>query len=229
MAKKEPRISINKLEGMLNERIVNVPFQGDSDVEVRIKRNLSLNEMLQFVEDVVSSCVNAESGVYSPEVMWFAIYSGVLTMYANFNLPSSIEKQYDLIYNTDAVEFVMSYINRGQYDEIVDAIRYRIDHERKIMESTMAKKMNDIVERMDSYIQQNESLFESVDEKDMAALVKNLASIGKLDEEKLVRALAESQKMEQDEKDKTDRIDERTSESDTSENGGTIVVLPRKK
>lgn len=78
MAKKESRISINKLEGMLNTLTASVPLPGDPNVEVKIKHNLSLNEMLQFVENVVSSCVDAESGKFYPEIMWFSIYSSVL-------------------------------------------------------------------------------------------------------------------------------------------------------
>lgn len=50
MAKKESRISINKLEGMLNTLTASVPLPGDPNVEVKIKHNLSLNEMLQFVD-----------------------------------------------------------------------------------------------------------------------------------------------------------------------------------
>lgn len=222
MAKKESRISINKLEGMLNARTTSVPLPGDTDVVVKIKYNLSLNEMLQFVENVVSSCVDSESGKYYPEIMWFSIYSSVLTMYANFNLPSNVEKQYDLIYNTDAVELVMGHINRDQYEEIVNAIRCRIDHERKIMENATVGKMNELVDRMTAYVQQSESLFGSVSSDDMSSLVRNLADIGKIDEDKLIHALVEARNNE--------RAENATTERECSPvKDGAILTLPRKK
>lgn len=196
MTKKESRISINKLEGMLNTSVASVPLPGNPETEVKIKYNLSLSEMLQFVEDVVSSCVDAENGKFYPEIMWFSIYSAVLTMYANFNLPSNVEKQYNLVYNTDAVELVMGYINRNQYKEIVDAIQSRIDHERKIMESTLLDKMSELVNRMTAYVQQSDTLFGSIDSEDMSSLVKNLADVGKIDEDKLIHALVESRRNE---------------------------------
>ncbi len=220
MAKKESRISINKLEGMLNTLTASVPLPGDPNVEVKIKHNLSLNEMLQFVENVVSSCVDAESGKFYPEIMWFSIYSSVLTMYTNFNLPSNVEKQYELIYNTDAVELVMGYINRGQYEEIVDAIRGRIDHERKMMENALFGKMSDLVERMTTYAQQSDTLFGSVDSEDMSSLVRNLANIGKIDEDKLIHALIESRRNE--------RADAASQDaSSTPVKNGTVLTLPR--
>lgn len=222
MAKKESRISINKLEGLLNTRTTSVPLPGDVDVEVKIKHNLSLNEMLQFVEDVVSSCVDAESGKFHPEIMWFSIYSAVLTMYANFNLPSNVEKQYDLIYNSDALELVMGHINRDQYEEIVNAIRSRIDHERKIMENAMVSKMNELVDRMTAYTQQSEALFGSVDSNDMSSLVRNLADIGKIDEDKLIHALVEARGIE--------HVEDATHDKDTTPvKDGAILTLPREK
>lgn len=222
MAKKESRISINKLEGVLNTLTTSVPLPGNPDVEVKIRHNLHLSEVLQFVENVVSSCVDAESGTFYPEIMWFSIYSSVLTMYANFNLPSNVEKQYDLIYNTDAVELVMGYINRSQYDEIVNAIQSRIDHERKIMENALFGKMAELVERMTAYAQQSDTLFGAVDNEDMASLVKNLADIGKIDEDKLIHALVESRNKE--------HVDNtQHNESSTHVKDGAILTLPRKK
>lgn len=222
MAKKESRISINKLEGMLNTPMVSVPLPGDPETEVKIKYNLSLSEMLQFIEDVVSSCVDAESGKFYPEIMWFSIHSAVLTMYANFNLPSNVEKQYNLVYNTDAVELVMGHINRNQYDEIVNAIQNRIDHERKIMENTMLDKMSELVSRITAYMQQSDTLFGSVDSEDMSSLVKNLADIGKIDEDKLIHALVESRRGE--------RIGEVSHDNGSvSARDGAVLALPRKK
>lgn len=222
MAKKMSRISVNKLDGLLDETTTSVPLPGAPDVEVRIKRNLSLNEMLQFVEDVVSSCVDTDSGKYLPEIMWFSIYSAVLTMYANFTLPSSVEKQYDLIYNTDAVDLVMEHINKAQYQEIVDAIQKHIDHDRKMMESSLAEKMNNIVERMDSYIKESENLLGSVSGDDMSSLIKNLAAIGSLDEDKLIHALVESQRSIR-------ANDNSIATADTPVKDGVVLTFPNKK
>lgn len=193
MARKEARISVNKLESVMNRTVTSIPLDGADGVEIRVKFNLTLSEVLQFVEDVVSSCIDTESGTYTPEIMWFSVYSSVLTRYANFNLPSNVEKQYDLIYNTDAVEQVMACINMNQYKEIVEAVQARIAHERAVMENSVIEKINKLVSRMNAYVEQSENLFGSVDSDDMSAVVRNLADIGKIDEEKLIKALAAAQ------------------------------------
>lgn len=80
----------------------------------------------------------------------------------------------------------MWYINRSQYKEIVDAIQSQIDHKHKIMESTLLDKISELVNHMTAYVQQSDTLFGSVDSKDMSLLVKNLADIGKIDKDKLM-------------------------------------------
>ena len=196
MAKKEARISINKLESVVNRSVTTVPLAGSENTEIKIRFNLPLGEVLQFVEDVVSSCVDMENATYTPEIMWFSIYSSVLTRYANFNLPTNVEKQYDLIYNTDAVEQVMPYINKQQYDEIIEAIQARISHECAVMENSAIEKINDLVSRMNAYVAQSEAMFGGVDNADMSSLVRNLADIGKIDEEKLIKALVAARNTE---------------------------------
>ena len=111
MAKKESRISINKLESVVKENVVSIPMNGAEDVTITIRRTLPLKDMMQFVENVVSSCVNAQAASYTPEIKEFVIRSEILTTYANFNLPSNVEKQYELVYGTDVVVQVMEYIN----------------------------------------------------------------------------------------------------------------------
>ena len=68
MAKKESRISINKLESVLKENVVVVPMRDNEDVSITIRRTLPLKDMMQFVENVVSSCVDAQTASYTPEV-----------------------------------------------------------------------------------------------------------------------------------------------------------------
>ena len=68
MSKKSNRISINKLESIVQNNTVTVPMDGNPDIEIIIRRILPLQEVLQFVEDVVSSCIDVETGQYIPEI-----------------------------------------------------------------------------------------------------------------------------------------------------------------
>jgi len=127
MAKKEKRISINALEKVMKEQFAEATTVEWCGIEVTIKHTLPLQEMLLFVKEVVDSCF-MDDGTYVPEVMDFAIKSGILTHYANFTLPDNLEKQYWLIYNSGAAEMVCESINKVQLQEMVNGINRKIEH-----------------------------------------------------------------------------------------------------
>lgn len=196
MSKKSNRISINKLESVVQNNTVTVPMDGNPDTEIIIRRVLPLQEVLQFVEDVVSSCVDEETGQYIPEIQAFTVRASVLTRYANFTLPKDPEKQYHLIYNTDVFQQVMGHIDRVQYDEILYAINERIRHNVAMTESALSARMTELTAKLNSFIDSSEEMFGAVEGNDMAALVKNLANAGNIDEGKLVEAVFDAQKKE---------------------------------
>ena len=140
-----------------------------------------------------------------------------MTYYGNFSLPSSAEKQYALIYNTDAFDQVMEHVNPVQYRELLAAIDSKIAHALSIITSGMAYQMQELLQRMNDYTQNSEALFAGLQGEDMSKLVHNLASIGDVDEEKLVSAVFNAQKKE-----------EASALSENPDDTGT-VVLPFKQ
>lgn len=219
MAKKVTHISINKLESTMQNNVVTVPMNGHPEIEIVIRRVLPLQDVLQFVEDVVSSCLDMDSGRYIPEIKAFVIRSSVLTRYANFTLPKDPEKQYDIIYNTDAFENVMGHINRTQYDEIMNAIDERIAHEVFLLENTVAGQTAALTAKIDSFVSDIEEIFGSVDKSDMPALVKNLSNIGNVDEGKLARAVFDARK----------ESENGSVEDPVVSTSGNVVTLRKKK
>ena len=189
MAKKESLISINKLESTVNKHTIEVPMVGRDDTVIVIRPTLSLKNMMQFVENVVSSCVDAETGVYTPEIKEFAIRSEILTKYANFNLPSNAEKQYELLYCTGVVEQVKSKINNAQFFEIKRSIDARIDHELKKIESTLASKANELISQVEVLLEQLGVLFGGINSEDFNGVVKKLADMDDMTEESLAKAV----------------------------------------
>lgn len=200
MAKKESRISINKLESVLKENIVVVPMRGNEDVNIIIRRTLPLKDMMQFVENVVSSCVDAETASYTPEIKEFAIRSEILTTYANFNLPSNVEKQYELLYCTDVLCQVMEYINNKQLHEIEVSIDARIDHEVKMIETFLAAKTNEMMLRIEAMVDQFEAAFGGINSDDFNGVVKKLSEMSAMTEESIAKAVMDVQRREIDAK-----------------------------
>lgn len=196
MAKKESRISINKLESVMKENVITVPMRGNEDVNISIRRTLPLKDMMQFVENVVSSCVDAKTATYTPEIKEFAIRSEILTTYANFNLPSNVEKQYELLYCTDVLCQVMEHINNKQLREIEEAIDARIDHEVKMIETVLAAKTNEMMLRIEAMVEQFESVFGGISGDDFNGVVKKLSEMDAMSEESIAKAVLDVQRNE---------------------------------
>lgn len=196
MAKKESRISINKLESVLKENVVSVPMNGVEDVVITIRRTLPLKDMMQFIENVVSSCVDAQTASYTPEIKEFVIRSEVLTTYANFNLPSNVEKQYELVYGTDAFAQVAEYINWGQLAEIRAAIDSRIEHEVKMIETVLAAKTNEMIARVENMVEQFEAAFGGINGNEFNEVVKKLSEMDSMTEESIAKAVLGVQRAE---------------------------------
>lgn len=211
---KEKIISINKLEALLEENIVTVPLEGVEDVEIKIRKILPLKDMLQFVEDVVSSCVDKETGLYSPEIKKFSIRSGILTYYANFRLPQNVEKQYGLVYNTNAMEQVMHHINLDQLEEILEAIDARIEHERSMIASVVAIKTNELLARIETFAEQFENMFSGLDNDDVGGAFKALSTMENVDEDALAKVVMEAHRP----------VANKPSFSDSN-----IIALPKKE
>lgn len=191
MGKKEKRISVNSLESIMSRQTVTVPLEGADGVEMVIRRTLPLRDMLQFVADAVSACADSGNGTYAPEVIPFAIRANVLTFYANFTLPSSVEKQYELVYGTNAVEQVMRHINLVQYREIVDAVQSKIKHERSLMESTAVRQLNELTRSMQALSDKGSELFSGITQDDVNGMVRGLSAMEDLDRKDVVREILE--------------------------------------
>lgn len=186
---KTKKISVNAFEkAMKNTYEADTTFDWNG-IEVTVKKNLSLKEMMEFVDSVVKACFTRDTNAYLPEVKDFIIKVCVLEKYANFTMPNNVESQYALVYQTDAVDHVFLHINPVQFDEICAAINKKIDNMAQANIEAVNKQMNDIFSAFESLHTQIEKLFEGVDSKDMKAIAGALAN-GGLSEEKLVEAYA---------------------------------------
>lgn len=193
MAKERNRISITKLEKATgNDNIVKIPLTGVEDTEIEIVKTISLKDSLEFVENVVSSCIDEETGEYTPQIKEFAIRKEILTKYANFTMPKDIEKQYYLVYANNFAEQVISNINHEQLGDILKGIKEKIKHILNCIVGTATSNTLKLLEKIDAMSEQNTAMFNSLGETDLSDLFKNIGAIANMDEEKIARALHET-------------------------------------
>lgn len=184
---KMKKISVNAFEKAMKDTYTPTETFDWNGIEVTVKKNLSLKEMLEFVDSVVKSCFTKDTNAYMPEIKDFATKVCILEKYANFTMPRNVETQYTLIYQTDAVERVLGYVNPQQFNEICVAIAKKVENLAQANIESVNRQMNELYNAFDNLQTQLAGLFEGVNNADIRAVASALAN-GTLDEEKLVRA-----------------------------------------
>ena len=195
MAKGTNRISIRTIDAIAKEQFPNFVTEIWNGTELRIKKSLSFSEMLSFVNDVVKSCIQEEHG-YMPELMDFAIKSNILSRYANFSLPDNLEHRYDILYQTDAVAFVVSHINKSQLQEITTAINHKISYLCNSNIQQVQKQMGDFLTAFETLQGKMTNLFSNLTPDDVTRLIGAIND-GGLDESKIVSAYLKQTKNRQ--------------------------------
>lgn len=197
MAKSEKKISIASFDKVLKEQAVDIATEQWFGNEVKIKHTLPLAEMMAFVDDVVSSCFH-ETGGYMPELQEFVVKSNILTRYANFTLPDSLEHRYALLYNTDAVDVVVQHINRKQLDDILESISDKVNYLCDSNVAAIERQMNDVVSAFTELQKKTEAMFANITPDDISKLASAMAD-DQFSEERLVKAYTNQMKGESDE------------------------------
>lgn len=195
MAKDIEKVSINKFELALNqENIVTETLIDTSDVNIQIKKTITLPEMMGFVQEVVEACIDGETGEYVSEAYDFAIRSAVLTHYANFVMPANLEKRYWLVYNTGAFQQVISHINGYQFDDIIRAIDRKIKYMLDVMSSSAVSKINEVIGKFNNIAEKSEEMFGSATSEDISNLMSGIAKLKDMKEEDIAKAVLDNAK-----------------------------------
>lgn len=190
MAKKKiQKISVNAMDEIMKrfDTVETIEWNG---LQVVIKKNLSLEEMMTFANSVVKSCFDQASGAYMPEVKDFAIRANVLDMYTNFTLPKDLDKQYDMVIRSGAVEMVLNYINYAQFNELVKAIDSKLQNTADANIQAFITKLDNVTTAFSDMQTEMEKMFSGVDTEDIGKLVGAIAN-GNNTEEGIVKSYLE--------------------------------------
>lgn len=197
MAKSEKKISINVLDKIIKENYNSMITAEWCGVDVTIKKNLSLKDMLEFVNDVVDSCFQ-DDGRFMPEIVDFAVKSNILTKYANYSLPDKLDHRYEILYCTDAVEFVTQHINSEQLNEITSSIHKKINYLCNTNVMNIQKQIMGLVSSFEDMQQKTADMFAGLTPEDVSKVMGAFED-GKLSEEKLVEAYLQKTRADKEE------------------------------
>ena len=190
------RVSISFMGKVLKD-VDNMVIKPWFGTDVTIKRFIPVTDMIEMVDEVASCCF-LDDGSYHPEMKDFVLRCNVLTRYANFTLPEKLEHKYELVYGTDAYDFVMENINADQYSEIVNAIDEKLSYLCDVNVAGIEQKMYDAVEAFNQLQEKLTDMFDGVTNEDIVKVASAVVD-GKFSEERLVQAYAEQMKRDANE------------------------------
>lgn len=195
---KNRRISINAMDSIMKTQYENITTECWNEIDITIKRTISLGDMLSFVNDVVVSCFQ-DNGEFMPEVLDFAIRSNIILKYSNVSLPDNLEHRYAILYCTDIVNFIRGYTDQEQVDEIINAIHRKVDYLCNTNVRAIQSKLNELISSFDNLQSKTADVFNNISSDDVAKLASVLSS-GELSEEKIVAAYMDRVKEDAQEK-----------------------------
>lgn len=160
-------------------------------IKILVKKNLTLKEVLSFVDFVAKCCFDEDTGEYMPEIKDFAIMSEMVEKYTNVTLPDDPEKRYDLLCRSGIYNVVLDEIDTSQYSLITVAIDEKVSNMAQARIEASAKRIEEITSGLMGLQEKVGNVFDGIGEGDIKSMV-NVFSKGVIDEDKLVKAVVEN-------------------------------------
>lgn len=192
---KVKKVSINAFEKAIKENIApNVSTEEWCGLEITITNTISLKDMMSLVAEVADNCF-MDDGRYIPEVMQPLLDCGVIERYTNINLPGSLEARYDLVMRSGILDFILPKINSNQYNDIVIAVRDRIDYMCDTNVTEFRNSLTEMVNSMSMLQEKTAELFGNINPEEIHSLLDAFGD-NKAVEERVVDTYIEKQKAE---------------------------------
>lgn len=183
MANKENRVSINKFEAATNDGLELFATEEWRGLTINVQKVLNFKQMLTFVRYVVESCFT-EDAEYLPEVKDFLTRCAIIDNYTNIALPSNAEKKYELVYNSDIIPFIIQYVDRNQFEALLDSIDRKIEYKAQSNIDGVVNKVNEVISALEMLEKNVTNIFNGVDGDTIESIANAIAG-GSFDMDKL--------------------------------------------
>lgn len=144
-------------------------FKADDGSEIlttfKVRYTIPFDSVMKFVNEVVGTCFDDETGRYLPEARDFAIKKNIIEHYTDIVLPDDVSLQYDIIYNGNIVQALAKQeaVSEAQVFEISEAIDRKIQYLQNSFSSANMLMVNQIISKMDDVASQFSKIFEGID------------------------------------------------------------------
>lgn len=167
---KVKKISINAFEKTIKENFENTVTKDWFGIPVTITKTISFEEVVSFVAEVADNCF-LDDGRYIPEAMQALIDCGVVRHYTNISLPANLSSAYELVMQSGIIDFIMSEINYSQYNNIVLAIRDKVEYACESNAAEFNKAIEKMTVSMNEIQETTKDLFSKISPDDVQKIM----------------------------------------------------------
>lgn len=167
---KVKKISINAFEKTIKENFENTVTKDWFGIPVTITKTISFEEVVSFVAEVADNCF-LDDGRYIPEAMQALIDCGVVRHYTNISLPANLSSAYELVMQSGIIDFIMSEINYSQYNNILLAIRDKVEYACESNAAEFNKAIEKMTVSMNEIQEATKDLFSKISPDDVQKIM----------------------------------------------------------
>lgn len=121
---------------------------------LEIKKYISIKDKKNIVDDIVSSCILYENGVFKFNEIDKYIYFTMKTIkaYTNLELSDDIEEDYDLLCENKLLNIIISTF-KAEYDEVSVLLQMKCDYvlSSNNLEEQVGKFLTGLLEKVDDF------------------------------------------------------------------------------
>lgn len=164
------KISATAFSRAVKNNFDDVLFEDWCGLQIVITPTISLQEVFNLVADVSTNCFSSD-GDYIPEAMSALLNCGIIEKYTNISLPEDVTERYDLVMRSGVIDLVLPRINEMQYEQIVEAIRDKVEYMCDSNVSKLSSSISQIVESVKSLKDRAERMFDGISEGEIRSFV----------------------------------------------------------
>ena len=161
-----------------------------------------MDESVRFIEEVVRECIMPDDMLIVPIARDFITKKNLMTYYANFTMPESQSKTYDLVMaSTGIINAILDNIDIDQFTMIQRSIDERIAFEEQKMIAEQQSNVRKITEDVSEFVSKMSSLFDGIDPEQMDGFmtsVSKMAQNTEISAQSLASAFLESRNSKED-------------------------------
>lgn len=178
------KVSASKIKDIVKNTVCNnvvIDYKyGDSTVKIDIKRSISMSDFYDFVNVVSESCLFSDDNGYttfSPLHIDYAYGLCITEFFTNLKTDIDLNVMWDLIINTDFVNFIEEHIPNHIISKIKNAIDSKIEYIKEELLSAEKIEVHRTISEIDKMSEVTRSFYEKFKDVDINGVINTAKKI----------------------------------------------------